>query len=146
MAAPSRRRDRTPPGFRLVVAAVVEDAAGRFLVSRRLPGSHLAGLWEFPGGGVERGETAEAALVRELAEELGIEIVVGSALTFAWHFEARKAILLLFYRARIVSGLPVGLQGQQIVWATVADLARLETPPADADLIRMLEGQSAERR
>jgi 8-oxo-dGTP diphosphatase len=127
-----------PRSFRLVVAAVVEDGAGRFLVSRRPPGSHLAGLWEFPGGGVEAGEAADAALVRELAEELGVEIVVGSPLTFAWHVEERRAILLLFYRATIVRGVPAGLQGQAVAWVSRAELARLETPPADAELIRIL--------
>jgi 8-oxo-dGTP diphosphatase len=125
----------------MVVAAVVQDGGGRFLVGRRLPGSHLAGLWEFPGGGVEDGETAETALARELAEELGVEIAVGSPITFAWHHEDRRATLLLFYRATIVRGDPVGRQGQKVAWVTVEELTTLDTPPADAELIRLLQAR-----
>jgi 8-oxo-dGTP diphosphatase len=125
-------------GARLVVAAVVEDRDGHVLVSRRPPGSHLAGLWEFPGGGIEPGETAEAALVRELGEELGIEIAVGRPITFAWHRDGRGSILLLFYRAALVAGVPVGLQGQEVAWVPIAELERLATPPADAELVKLL--------
>jgi 8-oxo-dGTP diphosphatase len=124
--------------YRLVVAAVIEDGGGRFLVSRRRPGSHLAGLWEFPGGGVEDGETAEVALARELVEELGVAITVGEPITFAWHHGDRRSILLLFYHSALVGGDPVGLQGQEVAWVTVDALQRLATPPADAALIRLL--------
>ena len=127
------------PDFRLIVAAVVEDEAGRVLVSRRPPGSHMAGLWEFPGGGVEAGETAETALARELVEELGLEIEVGKPLTFAWHHEERRSLLLLFYRAAIRSGVPRGLQGQEVTWVPVARLGELAMPPADAELVRLLQ-------
>jgi 8-oxo-dGTP diphosphatase len=130
-----------PPSLRLVVAAVIEGDAGRVLVSRRPPGSRMAGLWEFPGGGVEPGEAAEAALVRELDEELGVEISVGAPLTFAWHREERGAILLLFYRASIRSGTPQGRQGQAVAWVPVATLHELATPPADAELVRLLQGK-----
>jgi 8-oxo-dGTP diphosphatase len=126
------------PRTRLVVAAVVADAAGRFLVARRRPNTHLAGLWEFPGGGVENGETAEAALARELTEELGVAIAVGEPITFAWHHDESRSVLLLFYRASIERGEPVGLQGQEVAWVTLDELERLPTPPADAQLIRSL--------
>lgn len=130
-----------PASFRLVVAAVVEGAAGRVLVSRRPPGSSMAGLWEFPGGGVEPGETAEAALARELMEELGVEIAVETPVTFAWHHDERGSILLLFYRASILRGVPRGLQGQEVSWVPVAALHELATPPADAELVRLLQGR-----
>ena len=130
-----------PSGFRLVVAAVIAGEAGRVLVSRRPQGSHLAGLWEFPGGGVEPGETAEAALVRELAEELGVEIAVAAPITFAWHHDERGSILLLFYGASIRHGVPHGLQGQEVAWVPVAALHELATPPADAELVRLLQGR-----
>ena len=124
--------------FRLVVAAVVSGDGGRVLVSRRRPGSHLAGLWEFPGGGVEPGETAETALVRELGEELGVTATVGAPVTFAWHHESDRSTLLLFYRATIVRGVPVGRQGQEVAWVAPRDLPSLAMPPADAELVRLL--------
>jgi len=129
-----------PPGpeHRLVVAAVVRDPSGRFLVARRAPGQHLEGLWEFPGGAVEAGETAEAALSRELLEELGVTAEVGDPITFSWHRDSSREILLLFYRARLLRGVPQGLQGQEIRWVTPDELATLQTPPADAELVRRL--------
>jgi 8-oxo-dGTP diphosphatase len=126
--------------YRLVVAAVVEAKDGSVLVTRRPPGSHMGGLWEFPGGGVEPGETAEAALARELAEELGVEGEALAPLTFAWHRERGRSLLLLFYRAAI-HGAPRGLQGQEVRWVPVASLDRLAMPPADAALVRMLQGR-----
>jgi 8-oxo-dGTP diphosphatase len=127
-------------GFRLVVAAVVEAGDGTVLVTRRLPGSHMAGLWEFPGGGVDVGETAEAALERELAEELGVASEVGAPLTFAWHHDSDRSLLLLFYHAAI-RGTPRGLQGQEVSWVPAASLHDLAMPPADAALVRMLQGR-----
>jgi len=126
------------PERRLVVAAVVRDAGGRFLVARRAPGQHLEGLWEFPGGAVEAGETAEEALARELREELGVAAEVGEPITFSWHRDPSREILLLFYRARLVAGEPHGLQGQEVRWVTSAELCSLPTPPADAELVRLL--------
>lgn len=107
-------------------------------MARRAPGQHLEGLWEFPGGAVEAGETAEEALTRELREELGVAVDVGDPITFSWHRDPAREILLLFYRARLASGVPRGLQGQEVRWVTSAELARLQTPPADAELVRIL--------
>jgi 8-oxo-dGTP diphosphatase len=101
----------------------------------------MEGLWEFPGGGVEPGETAEAALARELVEELGVEIDVGSPLTFAWPRGGDRPILLLFYRAAIRSGVPSGQQGQEVAWVPVGEIDALATPPADAELVRLLQGR-----
>jgi 8-oxo-dGTP diphosphatase len=126
------------PERRLVVAAVVRDASDRLLVARRAPGQHLEGLWEFPGGGVEAGETAEEALTRELREELGVTADVGEPITFSWHRDRSREILLLFYRARLVAGVPRGLQGQEVRWVTTSELATLPTPPADAELVSLL--------
>jgi len=131
------------PDRRLVVAAVLRDGRGRLLVARRAPGQHLEGLWEFPGGAVEVGERAEDALVRELREELGVDIEVADPLTFAWHRDERREILLLFYRACLIEGEPRGLQGQEVRWVTPDELATLPTPPADAELVRILAGDQA---
>ena len=98
----------------------------------------MAGLWEFPGGKIDGGEAPSDALVRELEEELGIDTVVLHPLTFAVHEEPNLRVLLLFYSARIVSGEPLGREGQAVKWAAVTELASFPTPPADAELIRLL--------
>jgi 8-oxo-dGTP diphosphatase len=127
-------------GIRIVVAAVIRSDDGRFLMARRLPGSHLGGLWEFPGGAVEPGETPEEALRRELVEELGVTAAVGDPITFAFHRDPGRDVLLLFYRSTITGGTPEGRLGQEIAWFTPGELAGLETPPADAALVGMLAG------
>jgi 8-oxo-dGTP diphosphatase len=126
---------------RLVVAAVVRRGDGRFLLARRLPGVHLGGLWEFPGGRVEGGETPAAALERELDEELGVRVIVGAPLTFAFHRDDSRDVVLLFYEAQVIAGEPHGLQGQEVAWFAPSELARLRTPPADAELIARLAVQ-----
>ncbi len=123
---------------RLVVAAVIEDLQGRFLLARRPPGSHLEGLWEFPGGAMEDGETPAQALVRELDEELGVTLAVGEPLTFAWHRDEARDVLLLFFSARVVGGEPQGREGQEIRWVPRGELAALAAPPADLPLLRAL--------
>jgi 8-oxo-dGTP diphosphatase len=123
---------------RLVVAAVIRRGDGRYLLARRRPGGHMAGLWEFPGGGVDAGETAEAALVRELDEELGVTAEVGDPLSFAWHREPGREILLLFYRATLTAGEPHGREGQEVGWFQPAELGTVASPPADARLLAEL--------
>lgn len=123
---------------RLVVAAVIRGDDGRFLLARRPLGGHMAGLWEFPGGCVEDGETAEAALARELREELGIEARIGAPVTFAWHRDDTREILLLFYEAALFEGAPHGREGQEVGWFAAQELPALATPPADAALVRRL--------
>ena len=121
-----------------VVAAVIRDSNGRILLTRRPENKHMGGLWEFPGGKVESGESPEAALVRELEEELGLEVEIGNPLTFAVHEEGGLRILLLFYRVRIVAGDPHGREGQALRWVEASDLSSYPTPPADAKLVRQL--------
>jgi 8-oxo-dGTP diphosphatase len=121
-----------------VVAAVIRDSDGRVLLTQRPQDRHMGGLWEFPGGKVDDGEAPDEALARELAEELDLEIAVGSPLTFAVHEEPGLRILLLFYGARIISGEPRGHEGQAVKWVPVAELSAFPTPPADAELVRRL--------
>lgn len=127
---------------RLVVAAVIAGADGRLLLARRPDGSHMGGLWEFPGGKVEAAENAEEALARELREELGVEVQVGEPLTFAWHRDEEREILLLFYRAVLASGLPRGREGQEVGWFFPSELLALAVPPADTALVRALAAAS----
>jgi len=128
----------TTPPLTLVVAAVLRDGEGRVLLARRPEGRHMAGLWEFPGGKVGPGEEPEAALVRELAEELGVVIEVGEPFTFALHREPGHRILLLFYHATITGGLLRAREGQAYQWVPPAELHRYSMPPADGNLVDLL--------
>jgi mutator protein MutT len=119
-----------------VVAAVVERA-GRYLITRRLEGTHLAGLWEFPGGKILLGERPEAALERELKEELGVEAAVGELLeTVDWTYP-EKRIRILFYRCA-VKGEPRAQEKQQMLWVEAARLPEYPFPAADLRLIERL--------
>ena len=124
----------------LVVAAALVDADGRILVSQRPEGRSLAGLWEFPGGKLEPGERPEQALVRELAEELGL--VVGEAcltpLSFASHAYPAMHLLMPLFLCRRWKGIAQGREGQALRWLRPRDLAGLPMPPADAPLIPTL--------
>jgi mutator protein MutT len=121
----------------IVVVAAVIERDGAFLVTRRLEGTHLAGMWEFPGGKIGSGETHAQALVREIREELDADVDVG-ALLFETQFDyAERRVSLHFYRCSL-RGEPKPLLGQEMKWVPRADLRALDFPPADADLIRLL--------
>jgi 8-oxo-dGTP diphosphatase len=106
-------------------------------VTRRLDGTHLAGLWEFPGGKCEPGESHEDCLARELVEELGVEGVVGDELLATEHDYGDRVIRLHFRRCRI-TGEPTPRLGQEMRWVERQELTTLEFPPADRELIEML--------
>lgn len=131
----------------LVVAVALTDDAGRVLVQRRPPGKAMAGLWEFPGGKVERGETPEAALARELGEELGIFVAPGdlAPLTFASQRLADCHMLLLLYRCTRWAGSPRALDADMLLWRTPDDMADLSMPPADVPLVAFLANEAARR-
>ena len=119
-----------------VVAAVIERD-GRILITRRPSGAHLGGLWEFPGGKPEPGETPEAALRREIEEELGASISVGEKIeTVDWRYPD-KHVRLDFFRC-VIHGEPRPLEGQEMAWVAPADLSRYDFPAADASLIDKL--------
>jgi len=125
--------NRTVP----VVCALIEDAAGRVLVAQRPAHKHLGGLWEFPGGKIEPGEKAEAALQREIAEELGCEIEVGAALAAVRHEYAELTIELRPFVARLVAGgaPPESREHQALRWVTAEEMATLPMPAADAPIL-----------
>jgi mutator protein MutT len=121
----------------IVVVAAVIERDGSFLVTRRLEGTHLAGMWEFPGGKIASGETHTQALRREIREELDADVDV-RALLFETQFDyADRRVSLHFYRCAL-RGEPRPLLGQEMQWVPRAELNSLEFPPADADLIRLL--------
>jgi len=131
------------PSLVEVVAALVRDDAGRYLITRRRSGSHLAGLWEFPGGKRESGESLEAALRRELAEELSGLFVVGDRVeTVRWEYPERT-VVIHFYRCRLESGTIEPRESQTMAWVAPERLAELDFPPADRELITRLRVGSA---
>lgn len=133
---PGGRPERPLPTL-LVACAVLVDPDGRILVTDRPPGKEMAGLWEFPGGKVEPLESPEAALVRELAEELGIKTAASclAPCGFASHDYAAKRVVLLAYAIRKWQGTPAPREGQRLQWVRVNDLFRLDMPPADRPLL-----------
>jgi 8-oxo-dGTP diphosphatase len=122
----------------IVVAAVVRDADGRVLLTRRREGSHMGGLWEFPGGKMEDGESPAAALRRELEEELAVTARIGAPVSFAVHEEPGLRIILLFFAARLIDSRPTAAEGQEIAWVEPHRLREFPTPPADAALVDLL--------
>ncbi len=124
----------------LVVAAALIDRRGRVLVQRRPAGKSLAGLWEFPGGKVELGEAPEAALVRELHEELGIALdpAALAPIAFASEPQARRHLVMLLYSVRRWRGEPIAHHASALFWGTPDELATLPMPPADVPLVRAL--------
>ena len=127
---------------RIVVTAAVVQRGLTFLVTRRLRGTHLEGLWEFPGGKCEAGESHEACLRREIREELGCDVVVGAKLLEVAHDYSDRVIELHFFDCAL-QGEPRPLLGQEIRWAAGAELPGLDFPPADAELIRLLAARTA---
>lgn len=121
-----------------VVAAILRDARGRILLARRTEGRDLAGLWEFPGGKVDAGETPEAALVRELHEELGIDVTVGDALIEVPQQYPHKRLRLDVRHVRGWQGRVHGREGQALAWVPPAQLTRYDMPPADRPVVAAL--------
>lgn len=124
----------------LVSAVALIDPDGRVLLAQRPEGKSMAGLWEFPGGKVEPGETPEAALIRELHEELGIDTWASclAPLTFASHGYADFHLLMPLFACRKWNGIVTPREGQTLKWVRPADLTRYPMPPADLPLIPIL--------
>ena len=124
----------------LVSAVALVDADGRVLLAQRPAGKPLAGLWEFPGGKVNPGETPETALIRELAEELGIDVAASclAPFTFASYTYPDFHLLMPLYICRKWSGIPAAREGQRLAWVRPARLGDYPMPPADPPLVAML--------
>jgi 8-oxo-dGTP diphosphatase len=124
----------------LVSAVALIDPDGRILLAQRPEGKSMAGLWEFPGGKVEPGETPEAALIRELHEELGIETWSSclAPLTFASHSYDDFHLIMPLFACRKWQGIVTPLEGQRLAWVRSANLTDYEMPPADKPLVAIL--------
>ncbi|MFI5179285.1 MAG: 8-oxo-dGTP diphosphatase MutT [Vicinamibacterales bacterium] len=121
----------------LVVAAAVIRQEERFLVTRRQQGVHLEGCWEFPGGKCHAGETLAACLVREVREELAVDVRVGAEVFATSHAYPDRSVELHFFACELL-GVPAPQMGQEMRWVRREDLGALEFPPADAELIERL--------
>jgi 8-oxo-dGTP diphosphatase len=129
-----------PLPLKLVAAVALIDADGRVLLARRPEGRELAGLWEFPGGKLKDNETPEAALVRELEEELGITVDPGclAPFTFASHAYERFHLFMPLYLCRKWQGMVTAREGQELAWVKPQMIGDYPMPPADVPLIAML--------
>lgn len=126
-----------------VAAGLIRDAAGRYLITQRRRGSHLAGRWEFPGGKLEAGETPAAGLRRELEEELSATFAVGELVeTVRWEYPDRT-VTLHFFDCRLESGTIAPREEQAMEWVEPARLTDYDFPPADRELIERLGRQRA---
>jgi 8-oxo-dGTP diphosphatase len=128
------------PPIVLVAAVALVDRDGRVLLARRPEGKTMAGLWEFPGGKIAEGESPEAALIRELKEELGIDVTAAclAPLTFASHRYEAFHLVMPLYVCRKWQGIARPLEGQTLKWVRPARLDDYPMPPADAPLIATL--------
>ena len=135
-----RRRQVSLPSV-LVSAVALIDADGRVLISKRPEGKTMAGLWEFPGGKVEEKETPEDALIRELKEELGLDIAESclAALSFASHAYTDFHLLMPLFICRVWKGVPKPREGQEIRWVRPMRLGDYAMPPADNNLVYLLQ-------
>jgi 8-oxo-dGTP diphosphatase len=124
----------------LVAAVALVDPDGRVLLAQRPEGKSMAGLWEFPGGKVDPGETPEHALVRELYEELGIETATSclAPIAFASHGYEKFHLLMPVFACRKWAGTPQPREGQALKWVLPSDFARYPMPPADVPLVALL--------
>lgn len=125
----------------LVVACALLDKESRILLTERPQGKSLAGLWEFPGGKIEQGETPEASLVRELEEELGVHVQASNLLplTFASHNYETFHLLMPLYLCSHYEGIAQGREGQNLKWVFIDDLDKYPMPDADKPLIKLLK-------
>ena len=120
------------------MVAIIRDAGGRFLISQRGPGAHMAGAWEFPGGKKGTAETRMTALERELAEELGITVIAAEPFIEISHAYADRRVRLDVWLVRDYSGEPVPREGQPLRWATIDDLAHTGLLEADKPIVAAL--------
>ena len=128
------------PSILLVVACALVDQDGRVLLSLRPRGKEMAGLWEFPGGKVEGGETPEEAIIRELREELAIDVTTSCLAPFSFASWAGDGVHLLMplFVCRVWQGVPRACEGQELRWISPSKMRSLDMPPADTPLVAML--------
>jgi 8-oxo-dGTP diphosphatase len=124
-----------------VAVGVIQDSLGRVLVARRSAQQHQGGLWEFPGGKVEKGESVRDALHRELYEELGIEVNLAYPFTLIDHRYTDRHVLLDVWRVKRFTGVPMARESQPLEWRNVSELDQDEFPAANRQIIQALNSE-----
>jgi 8-oxo-dGTP diphosphatase len=127
-----------PQLLSIIVAAAVIQQEERYLITRRKPGSHLGGLWEFPGGKKESGETLESCLRREIKEELGVEISEPQLFHSLRHQYPGKMVELYFFTCSIIQGTPQAFDCAEMAWVHKHELFSYEFPPADIPVLQKI--------
>lgn len=132
--------DTPSPPLLLVSAVALIDSVGRILLGRRPSDKPMPGLWEFPGGKINLGETPEEALIRELREELAIDTKESclAPIAFASHRYDKFHLLMPLFVCRVWEGIPHPIEGQELAWVTIGDMRNYPMPPADIPLVAML--------
>ena len=130
----------------LEVTAGVIWKGERVLITRRPPGSHMEGYWEFPGGKREGGETLEQCLERELYEELGLEVEVREPIVTVNHEYEDRVVTLYSYNCHIAKGRVVAKESQEVRWVKAGDLGKYLFPPPDAEIINIILGERVSNR
>ena len=132
--------DTPSPPLLLVSAVALIDSVGRILLGRRPSDKLMPGLWEFPGGKINLGETPEEALIRELREELAIDTKESclAPIAFASHRYDKFHLLMPLFVCRVWEGIPQPIEGQELAWVTIDDMRNYPMPPADIPLVAML--------
>ncbi|ATA19372.1 8-oxo-dGTPase [Gibbsiella quercinecans] len=125
-----------------IAVGIIRNARQEIFLTQRAADSHMAGFWEFPGGKIEAGETAEQALTRELQEETGIDVQQATPLEVVEHRFDDRIVTLHFYLVEQWCGEPYGREGQPMRWARQADLQAADFPPANATIIQLLVAQA----
>lgn len=123
-------------------AAVIWNQTGQMLIDRRKIGGTMGGLWEFPGGKIEPGETVEACIVREIQEELAIEIAVGEHLISIEHTYPTFHLTLTVHHCQHISGVPQPIESEEIRWVNISNLSNYQFPAANIEIINALQAVS----
>lgn len=127
------------PPHKIIGVAVIWNQHQQILIDRRLPQGVMGGLWEFPGGKIEPGETIEECIEREIKEELGIEIAVGEHLITIDHTYTHLRVTLMVYHCRLVTGIPQPIECDEICWVNLHDLEKFIFPEANSQIIAALK-------
>jgi len=138
MPDPSPLKEIALP-HKVIGVAIIWNQVGQILIDRRLPGGSSGGLWEFPGGKLEAGETIEECILREVAEELAIEIAINQHFRTIDHRSKDMRVTLHFYHCQYLSGTPQPLESEEIRWVTLAEMGQFTFPTANLEIIQSLQ-------